>query len=241
MRINLNGIKSAVNMDINNSIRSPSQKVYDSFNFFMFSNDTKVIGKLFARLEFFNKTKDLPGDIVECGVFKGSGMMCWLKFIQLYSHNSIKKVIGFDFFDKSFINNLEEKEKKYMSDVFSRCETNNLSKKYIEEQIKNTGITSDKFELIEGDISKSSLEFRKQRPGFRISILYLDLDLDKPTYDTLQNLWDCIVPGGYIIFDEYGYHMWSESNGVDRFLKNKKIKLQSTNYPCPSAFVIKPL
>ena len=53
------------------------------------------------------------------------------------------------------------------------------------------------------------------------SILYLDLDLYKPTYKALVNLWDNVVEGGLIIFDEYGYHNWSESQAVDRFIKEK--------------------
>ena len=42
----------------------PSDDVYTSFNSFIFSNDTKLLGKLLHRYDYFNKVKDLPGDIV---------------------------------------------------------------------------------------------------------------------------------------------------------------------------------
>ena len=42
------------------------------------------MGKMLHRFEFFLKTKHLPGDIVEIGVFKGSGIATWLKFIEIY-------------------------------------------------------------------------------------------------------------------------------------------------------------
>jgi hypothetical protein len=42
--------------------------------------------------------------------------------------------------------------------------------------------------------SASLPEYAKNCPSFRISLLYLDLDLDKPTYDTLVNLWLCRAP-----------------------------------------------
>jgi len=49
-------------------------------------------------------------------------------------------------------------------------------------------------------------------------ICHYDLDLNEPVYNSLKNLWDRILPGGYIIFDEYEYHKFDESNGVDSFL-----------------------
>ena len=57
----------------------------------------------------------------------------------------------------------------------------------------------------------------------------------------LMNLWDNLLPGGYIIFDEYEYHKFDESNGVDRFLKEKKLEytIKSTNWMAPTAFMIK--
>jgi len=54
----------------NNSKSITSDVVYDLFNKFIFSNDIHLLGKLIYRFEFFNKIKDLTGDIVEIGVFK---------------------------------------------------------------------------------------------------------------------------------------------------------------------------
>ena len=48
-----------------------SQNLYDCFNGFILSPDTKVFGKLLARTLLAQQVKDLPGDIVECGVFRG--------------------------------------------------------------------------------------------------------------------------------------------------------------------------
>ena len=55
------------------------QKIYDNFNGFILSTDTKVFGKLLARTLLMDQVKDLPGDIVECGVFKGTGLATFLK------------------------------------------------------------------------------------------------------------------------------------------------------------------
>ena len=40
-------------------------------------------------------TAEVPGDVVELGVFKGSGVAAWLKLNGISSSNN-KKVFGFD-------------------------------------------------------------------------------------------------------------------------------------------------
>ena len=75
-----------------------SQKIYDGFNDFMLSSDLKVFGKMLARTLLFDKVKNVPGDVLEFGVFKGTGLMTFLKLKRYFCPNSMKKVIGFDFF-----------------------------------------------------------------------------------------------------------------------------------------------
>jgi len=49
------------------------------------------------------------------------------------------------------------------------------------------------------------------------------------------------LPGGYIIFDEYEYHNFNESSGVEKFLKEKKLEytVTTTDFFQPTAFMIK--
>jgi hypothetical protein len=188
-------------------------------------------------------TKHLHGDIVECGVFKGSGLLSWLKIIDIYEPRSIKKVMGFDFFDSTFVDNMVDGvDKDTMAQVFDRCKelsNDDISMEGIRHKILNAGFDESKFELIQGDIALTSGKIIGNRPGFRISILYLDMDLEKPTYDALDTMWERVVPGGVVVFDEYAYHSWSESNAVDRFLKEKGLTLIKMNIAAPTAYIIK--
>lgn len=217
-----------------------NQGMYDAFNTFMFSNDRNVFNKLYYKFKLYEMTEHLVGDIVECGVFKGTGLMAWLKILQLNEANSIRKVIGFDFFNPGFVENLEDEiDRVTMEQVFTRTESGDFSQAGIHKKIVNAGFDESRFELVPGDISITSAEYAKSRPGFRISLLYLDLDLDRPTYDTLVNLWDRVVPGGVVVFDEYAYHSWSESNAVDRFMNEKGLYLYKTDIKTPTAYIIK--
>lgn len=219
-----------------------SQKIYDSFNDFIFSNDTKVLSKLISKSILIDKTKDIPGDIVECGVFKGSGISAWLKLKRILIPNSMKKVIGFDIFDtKNLIENLSGVDKDRMKELFEdrKFSHDKNYKSILEKIIENTGFNKDSYELIDGDISITAQQFCQKRPGFKISILYLDMDLEKPTYDALSAFWDRISIGGLVIFDEYAYHQWSESLGADKFFKEKKLQIKVLDFNSPTAYVQK--
>jgi len=220
-----------------------SQSLFDSFNGFILSDDTKVFGKLLARTLLMNEVKKVPGDIVECGVFKGTGILTFLKLKKYLNPNSGKKVLGFDFFDtESLIDSLSNQDKLAMSTLF---EKRNFShdqnyKDYLEALIEKAGFEDHDYELIAGDISKTMTEYISGKPGLKISLLYLDLDLAKPTYDVLEAAWDRVSRGGLVVFDEYAFHHWSESQGADQFFKDKNVQIETLNYIAPSAFVRKP-
>lgn len=67
----------------NLEITKNSQELFDSFNYFMMSSDKRVFNKLAARTLLCESVKDIPGDIVECGVFKGTGLYTFLKLKHL--------------------------------------------------------------------------------------------------------------------------------------------------------------
>jgi hypothetical protein len=220
-----------------------SQSIYDNFNNFILSEDRRVFNKLISRALLYHEVKDIPGDIVECGVFKGAGLYTFLKLKNLYNPNSLKKVIGFDFFDTNeLINSISNKiEKESMETLFSsrKFKHENSFKNTLVNQIIKNGFSSSDFDLIEGDVSITTKDFSEKNPGFKISLLYMDVDLEAPTYNTLNNFWDNMTKGGLIIFDEYGYHKWSESKGVDRFIKEKNLEIKCLNYACPTAYIKK--
>jgi hypothetical protein len=219
-----------------------SQKLFDSFNDFIMSSDSKVFNKLVARTLLYDKVKDIPGDIVECGVFKGSGYYTFLKLKRVMNPNSLKRVVGFDFFDTNeLLTNLSGFDKKSMSTLFSarNFEHETDFKSYLEEKILKDGFLHEDFELVKGNISDTSKTYVEEHPGFKISLLYLDLDLEIPTYDTLKNFWNNMSKGGIIVFDEYAHPKWSESIGVDRFVEEMGLEIKNLNYICPSAYIVK--
>ena len=64
-------------------------------------NDVERLRKFLVREHFFKMSLNIPGDIVEVGVFKGTGIAQLLKLREIFIPASNKKVVGFDLFSKS--------------------------------------------------------------------------------------------------------------------------------------------
>ena len=205
-------------ISIYNGIESTDQYVYDSYNNIMFSKDTRVFSKMMKRAELYLNVKDIVGDILEFGVFKGASIALWSKLINMYEPNSITKVIGFDFFNpEQVVGEMDGINKSMMTDVVNRVEKNDLSLESVEEKL--SVFDSSRYKLIQGNAVSTSSTFVNNNPGLKIKMMYMDLDVGEPTYEILLKLWNNVSINGIIVFDEYAYHQWDESVGVDKFLK----------------------
>lgn len=215
-----------------------AQSLYDSFNHYIFSSDRKLFGKIASKLEFCDLTKNVPGDVVELGVFKGSGLFGWAKALEVVG-NKHKKIIGFDFFSmEEVVESVKTIDKNTMRDLFAHrgFDPKNYEDLLMfmldEAKIHNC-------DLVKGDVCRTIPDYLEKNPGFRASIINFDLDLEEPTGIALDYLWDRLVPGGYLIFDEYAFNEWTESNAVDKFCHKRGLKPISTRYYAPSAYIQK--
>ena len=222
---------------------------WDLYNSFFLCNDIERLRKFLVKVELFKKVLNIPGDIVELGVFKGTGNAQLLKLKEIFIPASQKKLVGFDLFASNYdlrkhknltelyeISNIKNKVKKEVIE-------NYLNKLPLTNYLKNKKTLFEKknFRLIEGDVLQTIPKYLKDNPGFRISLLYMDMDIYKPTLFSLEILYDRIVRGGIIILDEYACDKWTESNAVDEFLKtHKNLKIHTLEWSrTPTAFIIK--
>jgi len=216
-----------------------NKKIFDAYNYLVESNDVERLKKIIVRYELYKLSQDLPGDIIECGVFKGTGHMFWLKLLKIFDPNSLKKVIGFDTFG-DFPKSTLKFEKKTAKNFQAEAKFNSKNLyKIIKNKIKSADLENRSI-LVKGDIIKTSKKYVKDNRGFRISLLHLDLDTYQGTKHALNNFFPHVSPGGIIIFDEYGSRGWGESEAVDEFLKTKKLKQKKVNFSSkPTAYLIK--
>ena len=207
-------------------------QIYDKF---LKDTDVGRLQKILARYELFKKIIEVPGDICECGVFKGSGIFTWVKLMKLFKPNNNFQVVGFDMFGTKnkklkFKYRLDKKVQSWH--VSGTIKPKDLIKKCNEWGFKN-------LKLYEGDVKITTKKYVKENFGSRIALLYLDVDNYDGSLSILKNLYSKMAKGGIIAFDEYGLKGHGESEAVDKFFKKKKIKLNSFSWAnSPTSYVV---
>lgn len=230
-------------LNIYNNMPETKQSIYDAYNNIIFSDDKRVFQKMTKKIELYLhvNNEDIFGDIVEFGVFKGGGMALWLKLREIYEPHSLTKVIGFDFFNpEKTINTISDESKKLMENVLMRVNSDELSLESVTSKL--ACFNSENYILVKGNAVNESNEYYTKNIGAKIKILYMDLDVGEPTFQILMQLWDKVSVGGIIICDEYGFHAWDETLGVDKFLKTldkATFELKNTKIVSPSLIIQK--
>ena len=214
------------------------KNMWEVYHKFYFHCDKHRFQKMFARYDLFRKVMDLPGDIVDAGVYKGTSTILWAHLLENYQPNSRSKVIAFDTFEEAFSH--------ARADESSAVELHQTS--YQADALDNLVAALDRLdlshrvELIKGDIVAEFPNYLAENPGFRINLLHCDLDVYLPTAKLLTAAWPRIVNGGIAIFDEYAVGRWGESDAVDEVFSTLKhpprLKLISSS-PTPTAYCVK--
>ena len=217
-------------------IKLPNKK--NSFEFennFYFTCNNDRISKIIIQYELFLKTQKIKGDIVECGVFKGTSLIRFGIFRDILKNKS-KKLIGFDTFGK-FPSAGFSKDVKQRKKFLEQSGGESISKKQL-LKILNEKKISKNIELVEGDIIKTLPKYVKKHPNMKISLLNLDVDLFEPTKIILENLFPKIVKGGIIILDDYNIFP-GETKAVKEYFKDKKVIIKKFEYRKSPSYIIK--
>lgn len=171
------------------------------------------LNRFLAKNELFKKVLNIHGNIVECGVFNGAGLLSWANFSAIYEPlNHVRKIIGFDTFE-GFVGVNEKDEGNYGNDNLRTkgLEVNSYSdlKMCIEifDMYRPLGHIP-KVELVKGDVAVTFDKFIKDNQHTLVALLYLDFDLYEPTKMALKTFIPRMGKGAVIAFDELNQKFW---------------------------------
>ena len=85
-----------------NDAPSGDALMWNVFNQFHYLCDTHRYQKLLARADLVRRLADVPGDIVDCGTFKGVSTLQFAHFLQIYRPHGAGRVVSFDTFEARF-------------------------------------------------------------------------------------------------------------------------------------------
>jgi len=154
----------------------------------------------------------LAGDLVECGCARGgSAALMALSLRQLGEH---RKLWLFDTFEGLPAPTAEDPDYE-IAELFTGSCLGQLED--VRELFRDQGV-ADGVEFVKGLFQDTI----PHSPVERIALLHIDGDWYESVKVCLDALYDKVVPGGIIQFDDYGY--WKGARkAVDEFLAKQKI------------------
>ena len=181
---------------------------------------------------------NIPGDLVECGVFKGGSAMMMAYSMQEFNkdHNEEKKLWLYDTFegmanpsvhDENILNQKatyelkKNKKKENQNDIWAYSPMS-----YVDKNIKKTGINQKNIVFIKGLVENTLLNIKPKK----ISLLRLDTDFYESTKKELEELYPLLEVGGVIIIDDYGHWKGCKKAVDEYFIDKKNIFFQQIDY-----------
>lgn len=193
-----------------------TSKEWDYENGFYVTSNITRLAKIIAHYELYKSIINLPGHIVDCGVYKGSSLIRFATFRDILESPYSRKIIGFDIFGK-FPKQDDPNDSKFIKGFESSggdgIPVTELNKVFMHKKIDN-------YELVEGDIAETVPKYVLEHPEFKIALLHIDVDVYKPTEVILKYLFDKVVKGGLVVFDDFGL-IAGETRAIDEYFKNK--------------------
>ena len=105
-------------------------------------------------------------------------------------------------------------------------------------------LARERVSIFKGRVADALPRLLEANPGLRFSMVHFDMDLYEPTKYALDALWDLIVPGGAVVFDEYAVRPWEgETRAVDEFFRERGLKVSLKKFPwapTPGGYFFKP-
>ncbi|MDQ6904554.1 MAG: TylF/MycF family methyltransferase [Bacteroidota bacterium] len=211
-------------------------KAFEYENDFYLSCDNSRLSKLLAHYELYKTILNLPGAIVECGIFKGASFVRFAGFRELFGTSFSNKIIGFDIFDEFPETNFED-DQKYRDKFIKNAGKNSISELQLLEVLNHKNVEKN-IELIKGDICKTVPEYVKNNPHLKIALLNLDVDIYEPAVTILEEFYPRICNGGILILDDYGTFP-GETKAVDDYFRNKNVRICKFPFAMTPSYIVK--
>lgn len=182
--------------------------------------------RFLAMYEIFKLALPVKGSVVECGVFKGFGVMSWAKLSTILEpENLTRRVYGFDSFEGfPAVTEKDANEVAPPREGGLRADSHEELRALVAEYDKDRFLGHmDKVHLIRGDATQTIPRFIADNSHLVVSLLFLDFDLYDPTKVAIENFLPRMPKGAVIAFDELDNPVWPgetlallESIGINR-------------------------
>ena len=212
------------------------RKIWEAENIYHLKTNISRISKLIYQYEIYKKIKNVPGDILEFGVFKGISLIRLLTFRSILENSFSRRIYGFDTF-KNFPSEKSKIDKKLIKKWENEA-GESISKNELNENLQLKKF--ENYELIQGDIKNTLPKFLKRQRNVKISLLHLDLEVYGATKLVINKLINKMSPKGIILFDDYPTVKGATKAVDELLLDNKNLKIKKLSYYQQPSFIVIP-
>jgi hypothetical protein len=186
--------------------------------------------RFLAMYELFKRVLHVKGSVVECGVFRGFGLMSWAKLSTILEpENLTRRIYGFDTF-AGFPSVSDADQSGFAKSKVGDLEASSYDelKALLAQYDKDRFLGHiPKVELVKGDIGSTLPAFVESHPHLVVSLLFIDCDLFEPTKAALEVLIPRMPKGAILAFDELDNPIWpGETLAVLETLGLRNLRLQ---------------
>lgn len=204
-------------------------------NGFYLTSHVSRLGKLLAHYELYKSIINLPGHVVECGVYKGASLVRFATFREILESPYSRKIIGFDAFG-TFPRQGDAEDLAFI-DRFQREGGDGIPRESLQQVLAHKALSN--VELIAGDICETIPAWLAAHPAAKIALLHVDVDVYHPSKVILDTLVDRVVSGGLVVLDDFGT-VAGETRAVDEFVTGTGLRLEKLPLSHIPAFIRKP-
>lgn len=167
--------------------------------------------RFLAFYEIFKLVLPVKGSIVECGVYRGFGVMAWAKLSAILEpENLTRRIYGFDTFDGfPTIADQDVSPHTHAMPGDLRADSYDELQALIGEYDADRFLGHiEKVELIRGDMTETIPCFVQMNPHLMVSLLFVDCDLYAPTAAALHHFLPRMPKGAVLVFDDLDNPLW---------------------------------
>lgn len=208
--------------------------LYEVENQFYLRSHPSRMAKLLAHYELYRQIVDLPGAIVELGVYKGASLMRFASFRQLLENAYSRMVVGFDAFGSFPSDGVAEATDQAFIKRFEAAGGDGISRAGLQDLLDAKGFANTT--LVEGNVFDTIPQFLEAHPALKIALLHLDMDVYEPTAFALDRLLPHMARGGLVVFDDYAL-LKGATRAADEACDRLGVRMEKlSNYVIPAFF-----
>ena len=198
--------------------------------------------RFLALYEIFKLAMPVKGSVVECGVFRGFGVMSWAKLsAMLEPENLTRRIYGFDSFEGFPSTSGADDNPIAQPEAGALCADSydELQELIIEYDVDRFLGHIPKVHLVKGDVLKTIPAFVAEHRHLVVSLLFMDVDLFEPTKVALEHFVPRMPRGAVLAFDELDNPMWpGETLALLSTLGIRNVRLQRLEWDPYISFAV---